>query len=311
MELSLFDLHCDTAFEMLHRQQPLTKNELAVSLTGASEYTRYMQVMALWTPHDLDDEAGWEYNRRMLANLKNDPAILQKKALLRTFPDRALATPQCFLAVEDARIIGHDLHRLSMLYSDGVRIITPMWRGVNCLGGAHDTDAGLTDFGREALMRALELGMILDISHASRRSATEILALCREYASPVIASHSNAYAVCPVPRNLTDAEIRSIIASNGIIGINLHAPFLSPKDASVEDILCHIEHFLSLGAENALAFGCDMDGGLLPNDIPNIAALIRIAERMQRANYSEKLIHAIFFENAYRFASLHFQPQIP
>ncbi len=308
MKLSLFDLHCDTALAMLHRHQGLEKNELAVSLAGAEGFEHYMQVMALWTPHHLKNEDGWKCNREMLENLKNDPAITSQKAILTTAPDQHLKAPQMFLAVEDVRIINNDLDRLDLLYSDGVRIITPMWRGVNGIGGAHDTDVGLTDFGKKALEHALELGMILDISHASRRSANEILALCNEYGAPVIASHSNAYSICPVPRNLTDDKIKCIINAKGLVGINLCTSFLSDRNPSVEDVMRHIEHFLSLGAEDVLSFGCDMDGCDLPNDIPNVSALPRIAERMLKANYPEELIHAIFFDNAYRFATIQFKP---
>ncbi len=308
MKLSLFDLHCDTALEMLHRHQGLEKNELAVSLAGADGFERYMQVMALWTPYHLDDEAGWKCNREMLKKLKSDPAIASQKAVLRTAPDQSIKSPQLFLAVEDVRIIDRDLDRLDILYSDGVRIITPMWRGVNIIGGAHDTDVGLTDFGKEALKHALELGMTLDISHASRRSTDEIFSLCKDHNMPVIASHSNAYAVCPVPRNLTDDEIKRIVSTKGLIGINLCTSFLSDQKASVEDIMRHIEHFLSLGAKDTIALGCDMDGCELPDDIPNVSALSLIAERMLKANYPEELIRAIFFNNAYRFATSHFKP---
>ena len=141
---------------------------------------------------------------------------------------------------------------------------------------------------------ALERGIVFEISAA--------------YNKPVIASHSNAYAICPVSRNLQDWQIDAIIASGGIIGINLFRLFLEENgEATLDSILRHIEYFLSRGAENTIAFGCDMDGADLPDDIPNLSHLDRVAEHLLAHGYSQKLIDNLFFENAYRFAQKHFR----
>lgn len=307
MKLSLFDLHCDTAGEMLKTGQELEQNELAVSLRKASVYQHYVQVMAHWTPYGMQDEDAWEYCLRMLKNLKDDPAITAKKAVIQTVCPKQVDSPTLFLAVEDARILANQLERVNLLFENGIRILTPLWKGESCIGGSHDTDKGLTDFGRAALERAVSLGMILDISHASAASAEDIFTISKKHCRPVIASHSNAYEICPVSRNLRKDQIQAIVASDGLIGINLYKNFLKPDgNATAEDALAHIDYFLEQGAKEHLALGCDMDGCDLPPDIPDVSSLHRLAELMLAHGYSECLIRAIFYGNALRFAVQYF-----
>ena len=240
----------------------------------------------------------------MLENLKSDPAVRNGDARLeKHYPTDTSARITLMLGVEDARILAGELERVDLLIEHGVRILTPLWKGVTCIGGSHDTNVGLTDFGREALRRAAAGGMILDISHASVASADEIFEIAREQDSPVIASHSNAYAICPVTRNLRDAQIAAILRASGVIGLNLYGKFLrSDGDAMLEDALRHIDHFCERGAAHALCLGCDMDGCTLPPDLPDLSALPRLAELMLRHGYPDALVNDLFFENANRFA---------
>ena len=304
MKLSLFDLHCDTAYEMLRQKQPLQANTLAVSLSGASEFESYIQVMAHWTEQSLGDEEGWQAFEAILKNLQNDPAILSGKASIATsIPLLQKESATLLLSVEDARILCGKLERVDRLYASGIRILTPLWKGDTSIGGSHDTQNGLTEFGRSALTRAAKLGMILDISHASTQSAEEIFAIAKDLGRPVIASHSNAYEVCPVSRNLRRDQISKILQSGGIIGLNLHTPFLKEEgEVKASDLFLHIDYFLENGCEKSLALGCDMDGCRLPYDLPSIASLPHLAEEMLRHNYSEQLIQSIFYQNAYSFA---------
>ncbi len=305
MMLSLFDLHCDTAGEMLNCGQGLNQNDLAVSLQKARGFRHYIQVMAHWTDHLLSDHEGWMRFHQILNNLKSDSAIINKQAqIVTTFSSPPPEKPTLILSVEDARILAGDISRVDVLYQYGIRILTPLWRGKTCIGGSHDTNIGLTEFGRLALTKAVKLGMLLDVSHASKASAEDICSIAREHNRPIIASHSNAYDICPVSRNLQRDQIRMIVSQNGLIGLNLYKAFLrSDREATAADALAHIDYFLSNGAEKHLALGCDMDGCELPPDIPDISTLPRLAELMLAHGYSQKLVEAIFYENAHRFFS--------
>ena len=309
MKLSLFDLHCDTSGEMFRQKQGLEDNTLAVSINKAAKFDHYIQVMAHWTPYERNDEDGWNEFLAMIDNLKRDAAIVSRKATIATSCPPMDHKPTLLLAVEDARIAANKIERIDRMYQMGVRILTPLWKGDTSIGGSHDTENGLTAFGKEAMNRAIALGMIPDISHASRESAKDIFAIAAEHKRPVIASHSNAHAICPVSRNLWDDHIQAIITSGGLIGLNLFTAFLTTDgDATAEAILPHIEHFLSLGAEKHLALGCDMDGCRLPEDIPDLSALPHLAEILLRHNYSENLVQNLFYNNAHAFASQYLKP---
>lgn len=303
MKLSLFDLHCDTAGEMLRQEQGLADNTLAVSLKKAQAFSPYVQVMAHWTPYSLDDEEGWAHFLRMNGNLLQDPAVAKGDARICTAYSKDAPVPSLLLAVEDVRIAAGNLHRIDTLYQMGVRIVTPLWRGMTCIGGSHDREEGLTPFGKEALARMITLGIIPDISHASVASADEILAIAKEHHRPVIASHSNAYEICPVSRNLRPHQIWGILESDGLIGLNLFKDFLKEDGkATAEDVFPHIDSFLEMGCHKHLALGCDMDGCDLPPDIPDLSALPHLADRMLARGYSEELIGDIFYNNAASFA---------
>ncbi len=298
--MKLFDLHCDTAGEMLTQGQPLSCNTLAVSLASASVFERYTQVMAHWTDCRLTDEEGWSRFWQILQNLQNDPAVRLGKV---TFDPDDTSRPRLILAVEDARILAGELTRVDALADAGVHILTPLWAGETCIGGSHDTNVGLTDFGKAAVKRAIHCGMIPDISHASRASADDIFEIAAQTGSPVIASHSNAYDVCPVSRNLRREQIGQILHADGLIGINLYTRFLNADaGATAADALPHIEYLCSLGAEGQLALGCDMDGCELPPDLSEVGALPRLAERLLAHNYPQSLVDALFWDNANRFA---------
>ncbi len=304
MNLSLFDLHCDTACEMFAKKQGLERNHLAISLESTANFGQYIQVMAFWTDFRLNDESGWTRMKQLRENLLSDPAVRSGKVDCVTACPPRNGKPALLFGIEDARIFANDLGRVDEAYRLGIRILTPLWAGETCIGGSHDTSAGLTDFGRSAIDRAVFLGMIPDLSHASEPSANEIIEIAAKHGRPVIASHSNAKAVCPVSRNLSDGQIRKILASGGVVGLNLYTKFLCGSgSARISDLLPHVEHFLELGAERALCFGGDWDGAALPSEVRTAADVAQVAELLLRRNYSESLIRNLFFENAYSFAS--------
>ena len=86
MTFPLFDLHCDTAFEMEKCGQGLTENSLAISLSGAKIISPYVQVMAIWTPQTLSDEEGWQAFHRVYRHLTDDLTIRNRKVVFGEYP---------------------------------------------------------------------------------------------------------------------------------------------------------------------------------------------------------------------------------
>ena len=272
--MKLFDLHCDTATRLLDEGQELYDNSLHVSLKRAEYLEKYAQVMAIWTNHKLSDNEGYKKFFDVVQNLnreiqKNNVSLVHNSNELQLCLNNSKIP--LILAVEDARILENDLDRLITLHSNGVRILTLNWYGKTCIGGGHDTNIGLTDFGISVVKKCFEIGIIPDISHCSFQGAEMTLDLAKENNKPIIASHSNSYSVNPHTRNLRDEDFIRIVNLSGLVGINLCPEHLSSKSsANIIDIINNIEHYLSLGGENIIAMGGDLDGTNLPNGISGI-----------------------------------------
>lgn len=307
MELRLFDLHCDTPTSLYGKCASLEKNDLHVSLERASAFSRYVQVMAIWTQHAMPDSTGFANFHKVTDYLMNEFERLEDKvSFVRTSKGFDAVAPNktaAFLAIEDARILAGVPDRLRVLYARGVRFLTPVWAGESCIGGAHDTDVGLTEFGKQVMRDCFDMGIVPDLSHCSFQTAEDIFDIANEYGKPVIATHSDSYAVCPHSRNLRDDQFEAIKKSGGIVGICLCPSHLATdaKKASLNDIIKHIEHYCSLGGEDTVAMGSDLDGTDLPDGFASVADLAKVANELARLNYQDTLIDKIFFANAERF----------
>ncbi len=308
MYLDYIDLHCDTALSLYRKQQDLKTNELAISLEKAAPYPHYAQFFAVWGSSKRTDEEIYSdfltVSDQFFAQLEKYDAIQQVRNGEQLHEAWESGKNAAILAVEDARLLAGKIERLDELAARGVKYLTLMWGGESIIGGSHNTDAGLTDFGREVVKRCFELGIVPDISHASARSADEILTLAEQAGRPVMASHSNAYTVYGHSRNLRDEHAKRLFALGGVVGLNLCAHHI--KDCSQdytrpEDLMPHIEHFLTLGGEHHLAIGGDLDGADLPLGIKTVTDVAVLADLMQKKGYSNAQIERIFSRNALRF----------
>ncbi len=298
-QLSLADIHCDTAYEIFKHSHSFFDNTEAVSLKKAEVYKDYLQVLAIWSDKALDNDSAYNRFFEIAEYLKKNISTLPKDIF-----SCGAHSVRLILSLEDARILNYDVSRLNALSESGVKIITPLWSGITCIGGAYDTDEGLSDFGVSVIKESLKKNIIPDISHASQRSARDIIRLAGTV-SPVIASHSNSYSVYPHPRNLTDGQFKEIAELGGLVGINLCAEHLGvqEKEPPLETLMRHIEHYLELGGEDIICFGCDFDGAATPEGLQDITSLYSIAKEMLKRNFSYELIDKIFYSNAKNFIS--------
>lgn len=209
--------------------------------------------------------------------------------------------------VEGAEAIDENFDALELFYQAGLRSLGPVWSRANDFGtgvpfnypGSPDLGRGLTDLGKELVRACNELGIMIDLSHLNERGFWDVAALSSK---PLVASHSNAHAICPVPRNLTDRQLAAIRESGGLVGLNFAVGFLNPsgsKDPSMplEVMVRHLDHLIeNLGVEG-VALGSDFDGCTVPQELGDAAGLPRLLGVLRAHGYDEETLRRICFEN--------------
>lgn len=298
MNYTIFDGHCDTPIELWRNQAALRENSSAISLSRAKTLGGYAQFFAFCTAWIEDGLSHTEQYRRALAYFMNQLHENEDMAALcRTAEDAEKAIragkAAAFLAIEGAEAIDCDPGRLDEAYEQGVRMISLIWNIDNTLTGSCKTGTGLTQKGKDFFRRAQRLGMVVDVSHLSERGFWDMTELAEK---PIVASHSDAFAVCPHPRNLTDAQFRAICDLGGTVGLNLYGPFLTrEKTPTLDDLRRHLDHFLTLGGEGHLALGADLDGcEILPEGFAAVDDYNALGNYLVKTGYSDETIQNLF-----------------
>lgn len=209
--------------------------------------------------------------------------------------------------VEGAECIDTDLAALEVLHAAGLRSLGLVWSRPNAFGDgapmAHRPDPepgnGLSDAGRALVAACETLGIIVDLSHLTEAGFWDVAAITSR---PLVATHSNAHALSPNARNLTDRQLDAIAETGGIVGLNFHVAFLRAdcrldRDTGLEVMVRHIDHLLERLGEGGVALGSDFDGCLLPREIGGVLGLPRLVDAMRAAGYGEPLIARICREN--------------
>lgn len=209
-----------------------------------------------------------------------------------------------WLAFEGAAPLVSDPGSVARWVSRGARIFGLVHTSDNELAGSSGGPAGhgLTDAGRELVRRIHAQGGILDVSHASDTATDEMLKLGAELGMPVVATHSNARALTPHPRNLTDDQIRAIARTGGVVGINFHSRFLVERGrAHLHDVVRHVRHMMRVAGVEHVAIGSDFEGDILPPpELSDVRGFPRLADALAASGVSRVDISKIFGENALR-----------
>ena len=319
MNISVFDAHCDTGSVALREGKDLRENDLHIDFTRGATFSRYAQVFAVYVSREIGSFEDMDYSKDQAASVLVPKADALLSFILSEIGRNADLVSLCrtpaeisaaneagkiaaLISVEGAELLGCDIGTLRHAYERGVRIVNLCWNYDNALCGAANgvRGDGLTQKGREFVKIMQELGMAVDLSHASEQTFWDVCEIAKK--SP-FASHSDAKALCDNPRNLTDAQFSELIKMGGAAGLNMYPHFLEENgNASVETIVRHAEHFLSLGGEKTLCLGGDWDGvDYLPNGLTGIESCGEIYEAMLRQNWKENLVRAIFYKNLFDY----------
>ncbi len=193
------------------------------------------------------------------------------------------------VGVEGGHIIENDLDKLRNLFQRGARYLTITWNNsTDWAVSAQDnrsTTVGLSDFGRQVIRTMDSLGMMIDVSHTGIKTIEDILAIS---ANPVIASHSGAYAIRPHYRNLTDEQIIALAATGGLIGVVFYPTFLvNSGEATIDDVVDHIDYIVNLVGVDYVALGSDFDGiSRVPVGLENVSQFPNLTQALYERGYS-------------------------
>jgi len=211
------------------------------------------------------------------------------------------------LHMEGAEAIGPEQEELSDLCEAGLRSLGIVWSRPNCFGhgvsfgfpGSPDEGPGLTDAGRALVRACNELGVLVDTSHLTERGFWDV-AECS--AAPLVASHSNAFALCPSPRNLTDDQLRAIGDSGGLAGLNFHVGMVredgaEDRDTPLSALAAHAAHMAEVAGVESVALGSDFDGATMPLQLADASRLPALFDALRSFGFADDELELIALGN--------------
>lgn len=295
----VFDAHCDTALELWERQASLRQNSGQWDLARAAQLPGWAQFFAfcpICSPFAAELGAEAVLARAYAQFLQQLEACQLPVCRDAAEVERQLPTGAVLLSLEGAEGIGCDPGRLEPLRLQGFAMTGLTWNYENSLAGSHMTGQGLSARGAAYVRAAQQLGMLVDVSHASDEAFWQV---CRMTQGPILASHSNSRAVCPESRNVTDGMYAAICETGGVVGLNFYTEFLGRGQVDFETVWHHLDHFLQLaGDDRHVALGADLDGcDSLPDGFTGVASYPALAAYLADRGLGEETLRRLYFEN--------------
>jgi membrane dipeptidase len=206
------------------------------------------------------------------------------------------------LHYEGAEAIDPEFSILRLSYDLGLRSLGLVWSRSNIFAegvGDDNRERGLTYLGKELVRRCNEMGILVDVSHLNIAGFWDVL---ETTSVPIVASHSNARAICNHERNLHDDQIRALADNGGLMGINFARQFLvegatSGSDVSLDAMVDHVDHIVNLVGIDHVALGSDYDGASMPEDLFDAAQTPKLIEALQKRGYDDASIQKFGRDN--------------
>jgi membrane dipeptidase len=202
--------------------------------------------------------------------------------------------------MEGAEAIGADLDALYLFHDMGLRSLGPVWSRNNIFGhgvpfhfpASPDLGDGLTAAGEKLVSACNEMKILVDLSHITEKGFWDVARLSK---APLVATHSNAHALCPSPRNLTDRQLAAVRDSQGMVGLNFATCFLRSDgsmkaDTDVELMVRQLDYLIEKLGEDHVGLGSDFDGAVVPEKIGSAAGLPVLVAALRQSGYSEDLL---------------------
>lgn len=228
--------------------------------------------------------------------------------VFQSLPVRLATSPDDFqpggiaaiLHLEGAEPLAEDLSDLETWHGRGVRSLGLVWSRPNAFAegvpfgfpASPDTGPGLTDAGRALVGACNELGILVDLSHLNEAGFWDV---ARRSSAPLVATHSNAHALCASSRNLTDTQLDAIGESGGVVGVNFAVSFLREDGGQVaatplEEIVRHVAYIAGRIGIDHVAFGSDFDGALVSEELGGIVGLPKLVDALRAGGFDDEAV---------------------
>ena len=317
--MKIADLHCDTISEIWKsrragRPQQLFQNNLHVDIQKMQKAGYLLQNFAMYIDLEKTSDPFAAVSEQMDVFYdemeKNKDYIGIVTSYHEILANEKQGKMSALMTIEEGSCCKGELENLETLYQRGARMMTLTWNYPNELAGpnlpadsfgAFDSTKGLTRKGFAFIQRMEEIGMILDVSHLSDAGFWDI---AKHTKKPFAASHSNARALSPHARNLTDDMLRVIADRGGVAGLNFYGRFLNPIDnshSSTARMAQHVRHIVNVGGIECIGLGSDFDGITGELEMENCSQLAKLTAELERAHFTGSEIEHILYKNVMRF----------
>jgi membrane dipeptidase len=264
--MNIIDLHCDALLKLWEGKGKLNfadAPELDTNKSRLHQGKIKVQCFAIFIEPDLPSDQKFQaaleqidYFYKEVLGKNPDMVQIQEWS---DFDRLKIGQIGAMLTLEGVDAIGNDLTKLHILYQLGVRSVGLTWNNANLAadGAGEPRGGGLTLFGKAIVDFNNKHQILTDVSHLSDKGIWEVI----ELAKYLIASHSNARALCHHLRNLTDEQATALFKKGGLIHVVYHPPFVKESgQVTIQDLIKHIDHFCSLGGVKQIGLGSDFDG---------------------------------------------------
>ena len=225
----------------------------------------------------------------------------------RSVGDFVAGRVSAIMHLEGADPLAADLSDLERWYDRGLRSIGIVWSRPNAFGegvpfrfpSSPDTGPGLTDAGVKLVQACNFLGILVDLSHLNEAGFWDV---ARNSQAPLVATHSNAHALCASSRNLTDRQLDAIGETGGVVGVNFATGFLredgnNDPATPLAEIVRHVDYIASRIGIDHVAFGSDFEGAIIPDELGGISGLPRLLDALRARGHDEESVAKIAHRN--------------
>lgn len=214
------------------------------------------------------------------------------------YSDKRKGRKSIMLGIENGLALNHDLSNVKHFAQRGIVYITLCHNGDNDICDSArgcNTHNGVSAFGEKVIQEMNRYGIMVDLSHGGEKSFYDALEISQ---TPIVCSHSNCKALCDVPRNLTDDQLRALAAKGGVAHTTLYHGFLRQNgEADIMDAIAHLEHAIDIMGIDYVGIGTDFDGDGGVKGIADSSELINFTLQLLRRKYNEQDIAKIWGGN--------------